>query len=390
MMRPLYQGARGQIDWKGGNAGLWYDKFFDQWKSGEGLIDGGKQRWVEGMTTKAPVGARQQLEEYYGRLAELLEHHDQRPLFYTLESDFVTGLGREHPVENGFAWHPTLGTPYLPGSSIKGLVRAWAEQWEKAEKAELKRVFGSESKVDADFRVGSVVFLDAIPTRPVRLETDIMTPHYAPYYQDPTGSTPPADWHSPTPIPFLVVAAGASFVFGLLPRRKEGSSGCEKAREWLEQALEWTGAGAKTAVGYGRFTPDTNARQAFEKERAARLSERRAREEEECRRHEVEARVRGKSELYRELYEASVEENWREDRDAFSRAGVIEGWLDRLEASPEDRDAVELLNEVMRLHYADVLANPDAKKGKKGNKFKHKDRQRDFARRMLRLLEEIK
>ncbi len=61
--------------------------------------------------------------------------------------------------------------------------------------------------------------------------------------------------------------------------------------------------------------------------------------------------------------------------------------MDRLEANP-DQDAVELLNEVMRLHYAGVLANPDAKKGKKGNEFKYKDRQRNFARRMLRLLEE--
>lgn len=387
MMRPLYREAGQQhIDRKGGNAGLWYDKFFDQWKSGESLIDGGKQRWVEGMT-KAPVGGRQQLEEYCGRLIDLLERHGQRPLFYALESNFVTGLGREHPVENGFAWHPTLGTPYLPGSSIKGMVRAWAEQWEKADKAELKRIFGSESKDDREFRVGSVVFLDAILTRPVRLKADIITPHYAPYYQDATGSTPPADWHSPTPIPFLVVAAGASFLFGVLPRRKEDGSDCEKARKWLEQALEWTGAGAKTAVGYGRFALDTSARQAFEKERAARLSERQAHEEEERRRHEMETRTRGKSGLYRELYEASVEEDWREDKDAFSRAGVIEGWVDRLEANP-DQDAVELLNEVMRLHYAGVLANPDAKKGKKGNEFKYKDRQRNFARRMLRLLEE--
>lgn len=388
MMRPLYREAEGHIDWKGGNAGLWYDKFFDQWESGESLMDGGKQRWVEGMT-KASVGVRRQLEEYQGRLVELLDHHGRWPLFYALESDFVTGLGREHPVENGFAWHSTLGTPYLPGSSIKGLVRAWAEQWENADKAELKCIFGSESKDDRDFRVGSVAFLDAIPTSPIKLKPDIMTPHYAPYYQDPTGSTPPADWHSPTPIPFLVVAAGASFMFGILPRRKEDGSDCEKAGEWLEQALRWTGAGTKTAVGYGRFALDASAQEVFERERAARLSERLAREEEERRRHEVEARTQGKSGLYRELYTASAEENWREDKDALSRAGVIEGWLDRLEANPEDRDAVELLDGIIRLHYADVLADPDAKKGKKGNKFKHKDRQRNFARRMLRLSGEI-
>jgi CRISPR-associated protein Cmr6 len=38
-------------------------------------------------------------------------------------------LGNPHPVEKGFLWHPTLGTPSLPGSGVKGLVRAWVEAW---------------------------------------------------------------------------------------------------------------------------------------------------------------------------------------------------------------------------------------------------------------------
>lgn len=383
-MRLLYREAGQRIDRKDGNAGLWYDKFFDQWKSGESLIDGGKQRWIEG-ATGAPVGDRRQLEEYRRRLADLLECHGQSPLFYALESDFVTGLGREHPVENGFVWHPTLGTPYLPGSSVKGLVRAWAEQWEKAGKAELKRIFGSESKDDRDFRVGSVAFLDAIPTRPVKLKADVMTPHYGPYYQDSTGGVPPADWHSPTPIPFLVVAAGASFLFGILPGRKEDDSDCEKVHDWLKEALAWTGAGAKTAVGYGRLAIDTGVREAFEKERVARLSERRAHEEEERRRREVEAHTRGKSEIYRELYEASVKENWWENRDAFSRDGVIEYWLGRLESDPQP-DAIGYLREIVELHFKGLLRNPDAKRGKK-QKPVYSERQRNFARRMFELLE---
>lgn len=382
-MRPLYRGAGENIDRTGGNAGLWYDKFFDQWNSsGDSLMENGKQTWVDAVT-RAPVGVREQLEEYGGRLAGLLDHHRQGPLFYVLESDFVTGLGREHPVENGFAWHPTLGTPYLPGSSVKGLVRAWAEQWKNADVAELKRIFGSEDKKDGDFHVGSVIFLDAVPTRPVRLKADIMTPHYIPYYQ---GDEPPADWHSPTPIPFLVVAAGASLLFGILPRHEKYRSDCEIVEAWLGQALQWTGAGAKTAVGYGRFALDTGAREAFEKKRAARLSKLREQEEERARRHEIEAHTLGKSSLYREMYEASAEENWREDRDAFVREGAIEGWLERLESEPQP-DATGYLREFVELHFKGLLQNPEAKKGKKQRPV-YSERQRAIASRILRLTEE--
>ena len=84
----------------------------------------------------------------------------------------MTGLGRSHPVENGFAWHPTLGMPYLPGSSVKGMVRAWAEQETDPRPAseELDRLLGKQNSA------GSVCFLDALPIKPVKLEADVMTP----------------------------------------------------------------------------------------------------------------------------------------------------------------------------------------------------------------------
>jgi CRISPR-associated protein Cmr6 len=402
-MRPLYkcnQAPEKKPD--DANAGLWYDKFCNQWqiersrdvsywtldieKAEKG--DNPKLKWIKSITEdrKGKVGSASLIAQAQRRIIALLESLGQDPLCYRLESDFVTGLGREHPVENGFVWHPTLGTPYLPGSSVKGLARAWAEQWADPKPLkDIKRIFGSESKDDRDFRVGSVVFLDALPTKPVRLKADIMTPHYGPYYGDPEGKTSPADWHSPNPIPFLVVAAGASFLFGLLPRRKEDISDCEKAREWLDHALQWTGAGAKTAVGYGRFVSDTDAQQAFEQEREERIVRERAREAEEQRRQEIEAHTEGKSELYRELYEVSDRENWREDRDAFVREGVIEGWLERLESDPQ-QDALDYLREFIDLHFKGLLQNPEAKRGKKQRPV-YSDRQRSLARRMLKLLE---
>jgi len=41
---------------------------------------------------------------------------------------FVTGVGSEHPLENGFAFLDPYGIPYLPGSSVKGVVRRAAEE----------------------------------------------------------------------------------------------------------------------------------------------------------------------------------------------------------------------------------------------------------------------
>ncbi len=41
---------------------------------------------------------------------------------------FVTGMGLEHPLENGFAFLDPYGLPYLPGSSVKGVVRRAAEE----------------------------------------------------------------------------------------------------------------------------------------------------------------------------------------------------------------------------------------------------------------------
>ncbi|MFB6271713.1 MAG: type III-B CRISPR module RAMP protein Cmr6 [Salinibacter sp.] len=387
-MRPLY--TQEPLHRADGNAGLWYDKFCEEWqpKWSEGLGDEGKQRWID-TVTDGPVGHRAQLEEAQLRRAALLRAHDQSPLFFKSAYNFVTGLGRAHPVENGFAWHHTLGVPYLPGSSVKGMVRAWAERWETweddAQKTDtINRIFGPKQ---GDLHVGSVIFLDALPTEPVQLKADVMTPHYGPYYQDESGETPPTDWHPPTPIPFLVVDDGQGFLFGVLPRRDGAQADCRRAQVWLQDALCWIGTGAKTAVGYGRFDPDPEAEQAFQAAEARRRRELEARRAEAERQAKLERQLADKSSLYAELFRASQAEDWPNDKAAFAREGLIEGWLDRLEADCQP-DAIEYLSELIEHHFPGLLDDPEAKTGKKKDKFKFKERQRAFALRMLGLLEE--
>jgi CRISPR-associated protein Cmr6 len=149
----------------------------------------------------------------------------------------------------------------LPGSSIKGLIG----------QQDREDILGLRT------RVGRVICLDAVPVAPVRLEADVMTPHYLPWSDD----NPPADWRSPTPIPFLTVAPGALFLFAAIPRDRNAADAVAQLDRWLEDALSNAGAGAKTAIGYGRMKRATGADVAWlaelnrraEQVREARLQE---------------------------------------------------------------------------------------------------------------------
>lgn len=255
MVRPLYQPAAevAPVRARHGNAGLWFDKFCDQWTTPPWSMKGGEQganpklNWIESLTGQ-DHGVPEQVKEYTNRLVRLSLQQGGRSLVFHAKSRFVTGLGRSHPVENGFAWHHTLGTPYLPGSSIKGMVRAWAETHAdpKPDKATLDRLLGAHGQA------GKVCFLDAVPIEPVRVEADVLTPHYAGW----SANDPPGDWRSPGPVPFLVTAAGLRLLFTVVPRSKAAAGNLDLVESWLTEALTWAGAGAKTAVGYGRMELD--------------------------------------------------------------------------------------------------------------------------------------
>jgi CRISPR-associated protein Cmr6 len=257
---PLYgRGAGARND---GHSGLFYDKFLNRWqRNKEGVWSiASKQDWVKGITAN-PVGNAELLKEYRRRLVDLVTARHGQLWVYKTEERFVTGIGRSHPVEIGFLWHPTLGAPCLPGSSIKGLIG----------QKDREDILGLRT------RVGRVICLDAVPVAPVHLEADVMTPHYLPWSDD----KPPADWRSPTPIPFLTVAPGALFLFAAIPRDRNAADAVAQVGRWLEDALGNAGAGAKTAVGYGHMKRATGADVAWlaelsrraEQAREARLQE---------------------------------------------------------------------------------------------------------------------
>lgn len=225
-------------------------------------------------------------------------------------SPFVTGMGNEHPLENGFSFLNPYGLPYLPGSSIKGVLRRSAEElihadWYSGESdwslmdiiylfgletlhtdqkwyggfrvdiVEIKKYlhFIAQNHSDLEKRIstsnapilelvrssnlsakGILNFWDCYPSGYRGLEFDIMTPHQTDYYQK---GRVPHDSESPNPIRFLTIPPNSQFIFHVCV------SDANQIRDYIpknwkviieksfEHAFQWLGFGAKTAVGYG-------------------------------------------------------------------------------------------------------------------------------------------
>jgi CRISPR-associated protein Cmr6 len=200
---------------------------------------------------------RRALDAYRHRLRAVVAAADATTFQAKSDWRFVTGLGRNTPFEVGFTFHRLYGFPIIPGSSLKGLARAWAyfrlkeahPERDPEEDPLFAAVFGRASKSDEDKgSVGGAVFFESVPLDDPALELDVMTPHFPDYY---AGKRPPTDNQDPVPIPFLTVKPGVRFGFAVGWRGKPNPDAHAQAVEWLKAGLEHLGAGAKTAAGYG-------------------------------------------------------------------------------------------------------------------------------------------
>lgn len=235
---------------------------------------------------------------------------------------FTTGLGNEHPLENGFAFLNPYGLPYLPGSGWKGVLRQAARElaegewgdsqgWTEApiysiqvgnqtvKLSPIDALFGLQSDDgDTQHIRGALTFWDVIPQiEGNSLSVDVMTPHQGHYYQkDPkkTDSITPHDSGTPIPISFLTVPAGTRFAFyvqcdhahleWLAPDLAENERWKDMLKALFEHAFEWLGFGAKTAVGYGAMES--------EEQRARKQQAVKQRKQEEKVRQDAEAMER--------------------------------------------------------------------------------------------------
>ncbi len=194
---------------------------------------------------------------------------------------FTTGLGNEHPLENGFAFLNPYGLPYLAGSGVKGVLRQaareladhrWGDDQGWTDDA-ITALFGKTgSDGDTDLQRGALMFWDVLPQiEGDALQVEVMTPHQSHYYQN---GDSPHESGQPNPINFLTVPPGSKFVFHVqcdvpfLSQLPQPASELARDGRWqqflstaLTHAFQWLGFGAKTAVGYGAMHEDAAVRE---------------------------------------------------------------------------------------------------------------------------------
>ena len=187
---------------------------------------------------------------------------------YKPNGRLAIGLGTGSVFETSVSLHHVYGFPYIPASSIKGLVRSFlistvfdnegipegekeypltnAEFRALTESKDFCQLFGCPSDIQAvkfkdgkpafvkdkkgndtkDFEKGkavacaiknekrkgidnqgAIIFFDAYPTASPdgKIVADIMNPHYPDYYNDNGATKAPTDFQSPIPILFLTV-----------------------------------------------------------------------------------------------------------------------------------------------------------------------------------------
>ena len=172
----------------------------------------------------------------------------------TIDSRLYIGLNSAGALETGISTQHSYGMPMLPGSSIKGAVRHYAEQIGLPDN--IRHVlFGEEGKAGEDGKAGALVWHDGwfIPdnTKPFVLE--VVTVHHQQYY---SGSQSEAD-EMESPIPNQQIAAQGSFYF--VVEAPQGAKDWAKfAVNLLSDMLQQQGMGAKTASGYGYLVPNSS------------------------------------------------------------------------------------------------------------------------------------
>lgn len=314
----------------------------------------------------------------------------------TAIAPFTTGLGNEHPLENGFAFLNPYGLPYLPGSGVKGVLRQAARELAGTSKAAswdvesewplgsladdqnsyIDALFGKEDSNNA--RRGALQFWDVIPsTDGSHLTVEVMTAHQSHYYQN---GESPHESGRPNPINFLTVPLGSGFTFHVVcdrsflariaPELAEGDRWKTLLREAFNHAFDWLGFGAKTAVGYGAMAVDGKAEE-------ARLKREEAQRKASEARRRLDILTAGLPADAASLVEAAEDERWM-NNDYFLEA------TERLLDQPDGLtgEAQRHLREELNGRWPGIMENPEATQGKK-KKPKYKERPKAIALRLL-------
>lgn len=146
---------------------------------------------------------------------------------------------------------------YIPGSSIRGIVRAWAEEQPKL-RARVDELLGHEDE-KGNLISGKVAFLDAWPAEANSPALDIVNPQerFQVYHDS-------SDKGKLKPLPTYTLGNGYTpisidiAIYGI-PGSGITGKDIDDVWNWVQQALTAHGIGGRTASGYGEMQCDNSA-----------------------------------------------------------------------------------------------------------------------------------
>lgn len=197
----------------------------------------------------------------YKNWRQAWENNSQALVFeMSARTPLIVGMGDQNIHEFGLSLQHPWGTPFIPGTAIKGVASMYAQKsgdadWQRnLQNAEpdgryAETVFGginAEGKRSA----GGIGFEDAwwIPDTKRPFQADIINVHYRSYYQGNDGAWPDGT-DAPLPVQFIVIKPGMRFLIILTG----DVNWCRVVKQVVRAAAEKKGFGAKTGVGYGRM-----------------------------------------------------------------------------------------------------------------------------------------
>lgn len=222
--------------------------------------DDGKQR----KTAHLEGICRLSYSPFYGNAFQRWRTAASDPLrFHSIEIDLETrlfiGLTGGGALETGCAISHSYGMPYIPGSSVKGVVNAYVRHsaYGNDHPEVCDALFGAElTEQVPESLAGAIAFHDAwwVPgSAETPMVQEVVTTHHLHYYGS-EGETPATDLDSP--IPNAQIAVRGRFLFVI-----EGPPAwLPLVADMLSSALTDRGIGAKTRSGYGFFrVPESGA-----------------------------------------------------------------------------------------------------------------------------------
>jgi len=249
LMRKTLQGAVSQAN--SPHVGLWLSRGWNEFSQDE---HGSKGGHLDKACEQTPSPLYKLAYERWKQLTADTARF--RSLYMQLPQRLFIGFSTASAIETGVCTSHSYGMPMIPGSSVKGAVRAHATAIGVPVEY-LAALFGEDETTAAAAKrvpgAGSLVWHDAwwIPdSAPRPFVRDVVTVHHQQYY---AGKGEATDFDSP--IPNVQIAVGGGFHFVV-----EGDAAwTDLALKLLQKALTESGIGAKRAAGYGFMEVDQKA-----------------------------------------------------------------------------------------------------------------------------------